>query len=275
MERTPAPAFTNNALNHSEKPSLSPSQIGDYHAKGYLIVPQLFSSEEIALLRQTAESELPGGPTMTKADRDGNIVAMKMWDRPADDIYGMFSRNERVVKTAEALLSEPVYLYSAKMIMKNAREGGAWEWHQDYGYWYNYGCLLPTMLSCFIAVDKATKENGCLQILAGSHLIGRVDHTRINEQTCADPERVEVALQRFPLVYLELDAGDAVFFDCNILHRSDANKSGLRRWGYIASYNTVANQPYKRVRDYGNYEPLVTVPYGAILHFAETAGSPR
>jgi len=31
------------------------------------------------------------------------------------------------------------------MIMKNAREAGAWEWHQDYGYWYDYGCLVPSM----------------------------------------------------------------------------------------------------------------------------------
>ena len=29
--------------------------------------------------------------------------------------------------------------------MKNAREAGAWEWHQDYGYWYDYGCLVPSM----------------------------------------------------------------------------------------------------------------------------------
>ena len=73
---------------------------------------------------------------------------------------------------------------------------------------------------------------------------------------------------RFPLVYLELDPGDSVFFDCNLLHRSDANRSDHRRWNYIASYNTVANQPYKRVRDYGNYEPLIQVPTNAIRAFA-------
>jgi ectoine hydroxylase-related dioxygenase (phytanoyl-CoA dioxygenase family) len=84
----------------------------------------------------------------------------------------------------------------------------------------------------------------------------------------ANPEHVEAARARFPLVYLELDPGDAVFFDCNLLHRSDANRSDHRRWNYIASYNTVANQPYKRVRDYGNYEPLLQVPANAIRTFA-------
>jgi hypothetical protein len=38
--------------------------------------------------------------------------------------------------------------------MKQPREGGAWEWHQDFGYWYNNGCLAPDMLSIYISLDK-------------------------------------------------------------------------------------------------------------------------
>jgi len=246
----------------------TPSDLDAYKSQGYLIHPSLFSPDEIDIMKREAERDLAGANILNKADRAGNPVNLAMWDRPQDDIYGMFSRNERVVKNVEALLGDVVYLYSAKMIMKNAREGGAWEWHQDYGYWYDYGCLVPSMLSCLIAVDRATQENGCLQILAGSHAMGRVNHDRINEQTMANPEHVEAARARFPLVYLELDPGDAVFFDCNLLHRSDANRSDSRRWNYIASYNTVANKPYKRVRDYGNYESLIQVPANAIRTFA-------
>ena len=239
-----------------------------YNTNGFLIARGMFASDEIDCMKVEAERNLAGASLLKKADRAGNPVDLAMWDRPQDDIYGMFSRNQRVVKNVETLLGGEVYLYSAKMIMKNAREGGAWEWHQDYGYWYDYGCLLPTMLSCLIAVDRATQENGCLQILSGSHAMGRINHDRINEQTMANPEHVEAARARFPLVYLELDPGDAVFFHCNLLHRSDANRSEHRRWNFIASYNTVANQPYKRVRDYGNYEPLIQVPANAIRTFS-------
>jgi len=249
------------------------ADVAAYRNTGYLIARSLFTAEEMSLMREAAARELGGASVLTKGDREGNVVSLAMWNKPTEDIYGMFSRNARVVENAELLLGEPVYLYSAKMIMKNAREGGAWEWHQDYGYWYNYGCLMPTMLSCLMAVDRATRENGCLQVLAGSHSIGRVNHDRINEQTVADPEHVDAACRRFPLIYLELEPGDAVFFDGNLLHRSDANKSEHRRWNYIASYNTVANQPYKRVREYGNYEPLVKVPDTAILDFARQAGN--
>jgi ectoine hydroxylase-related dioxygenase (phytanoyl-CoA dioxygenase family) len=244
--------------------------LAQYRKAGYLVVRGLFTVEEIALMRVAAEPERSGASVLNKADREGNTVSLAMWNHATDDIYGMFSRNARVVDNVELLLGSAVYLYSAKMVMKNPREGGAWEWHQDYGYWYDYGCLVPTMLSCLIAVDRATKENGCLQVLEGSHAIGRINHDRINEQTVADPEHVEAAIQRFALVYVELDPGDAVFFDCNLLHRSDANKSEHRRWNYIASYNTVENRPYKRVREYGNYEPLVKVPDSAILDFSRT-----
>ena len=40
------------------------------------------------------------------------------------------------------------------MTMKQPQEGGAWEWHQDFGYWYNYGCLAPEMMSIYVALDK-------------------------------------------------------------------------------------------------------------------------
>ena len=251
-------------------PHFGASELEVYRSTGYFSVRGLFYPDEIDCMKQEAERNLAGASVLKKADRAGNPVDLAIWDRPQDDIYGMFSRNERVVRNAETLLGGEVYLYSAKMIMKNAREGGAWEWHQDYGYWYDYGCLVPSMLSCLIAVDRATRENGCLQILAGSHTMGRVNHDRINEQTMANPEHVEAALARFPLVYLELDPGDAVFFHCNLLHRSDANRSDRRRWNFIASYNTVENKPYKRVREYGNYEPLIQVPVNAIREFAKS-----
>ena len=85
------------------------------------------------------------------------------------------------------------------------------EQHQDYGYWYQNGCLFPDMGSAFIAVDPNTRANGCLQVLKGSHKMGRIEHGRYGDQTGAKRE----------LVYVELDPGDTLFFHSNLLHRSD------------------------------------------------------
>lgn len=248
--------------------TLSEKMLNAYRRDGYVVVPRLFEPDEIAFLRASAERELPGAEILTKQDQDGNKVSLKMWGHAGDDIYGMFSRNERVVSAAERVIGEGIYLYSAKMILKNAREGGAWEWHQDYGYWYHNGCLMPDMTSCSIAVDANTEENGCLQVLKGSHLLGRLDHVRENEQYVADKERVEVALTRFQTVPVPLDPGDAILFHANLLHRSNANKSDKRRWNFICSYNGVSNRPFKRAREYGHDSDLKPVPAGAIRALA-------
>ena len=189
-----------------------------------------------------------------------------MWTKAEDDQYGLLARDERMVDLAEDAIGKPIYLYSHKMTMKQPNEGGAWEWHQDFGYWYNYGCLAPEMMSIYVALDKATRENGCLQVLKGSHKLGRLNHIRENDQTNVEQEHLEAALKRFEHVYVEMEAGDALVFDGNLLHRSDANRTDTYRWGYICSYNAVENAPFKRVREYGNYEELRKVPAGSFAH---------
>ncbi|MBD3407386.1 MAG: phytanoyl-CoA dioxygenase family protein, partial [Candidatus Lokiarchaeota archaeon] len=150
------------------------------------------------------------------------------------------------------------YHYHSKMILKDPKVGGAWAWHQDYGYWYQNGVLYPNLVSVFISVDKATKENGCLQVIKGSHKMGRINHTLTGDQSGADMERVDEALKRMELVYCEMEPGDAVFFHANLLHRSDQNKSDHPRWSLICCFNAKSNDPYKDSH-HPRYTPLKKV----------------
>jgi ectoine hydroxylase-related dioxygenase (phytanoyl-CoA dioxygenase family) len=168
----------------------------------------------------------------------------------------------------EQLFDDEVYHYHSKMSIKQPRTGGAWSWHQDYGYWYQNGCLYPDMGSAFIAVDPNTKENGCLQVLKGSHKLGRVEHGRFGDQTGADPERVKEAAKVMELVYVELDPGDTLFFHSNLLHRSDQNTSEHPRWSLICCYNTRHNNPFKESH-HPFYEPLEKLADGAIKEMGE------
>ncbi|WP_308916566.1 phytanoyl-CoA dioxygenase family protein [Jannaschia sp. LMIT008] len=238
-----------------------------YARDGYFIRKGLLSPDEVEDFRGHAraqlEAEAAAGGIMSKGDKQGNATLLKMWTTAGDDKYGLLARDERMVGLAESTIGAPIYLYSHKMTMKQPREGGAWEWHQDFGYWYNYGCLAPQMNSIYVSLDRATRENGCLQVLKGTHALGRLDHIREDGQTNVSQEHLDAALERFEHVYVEMEPGDALVFHGNLLHRSDANRSDQHRWGYICSYNAVENAPFKRVRDYGNYEELKTVAAGS------------
>jgi hypothetical protein len=199
-----------------------------------------------------------------REDGEGGSVRLSLWHHPTDTIYGMIARSESLVSCAEKLLEGEIYHFSSKMIMKDANVGGAWVWHQDYGYWYQNGALYPLFTSAFIAVDPATKENGCLQVIRGSHHLGRIDHNLTGDQAGADIARVEKILERLQLVHVEMVPGDTLFFHANLLHRSDQNRSQQPRWSMICSYNAARNNPYIASHEL-QYTPLIKVPDEKIL----------
>jgi ectoine hydroxylase len=244
---------------------LHDTDVDSYQRDGFVLARAFFVEDEIDLLRRAAkEDKALDDHAFGRADGEGGIVRLALWNHPGDGIYGMVARCRSVVDSCERLLGGEVYHYHSKMIMKEPRVGGAWTWHQDYGYWYQNGVLFPDLVSVVVAVDPATRENGCLQVLRGSHLCGRVDHVLTGEQAGADPERVAEIARRLELVYVEMQQGDALFLHCNLLHRSDQNRSDEPRWSLICCYNAARNDPY-RESHHPRYTPLRKVEDAAIL----------
>jgi ectoine hydroxylase len=249
---------------------LTRDQVMQFHRDGYLIVPSFLDAEETELLRTAARAdERMQKNAMRVADTQGRATNLPLWNHPGNDIYGAIARSHRVVDAMEQLLGGEVYHYHSKLSAKQPKVGGAWEWHQDYGYWYDNGCLLPDLATVMISIDRATRENGCLKMLRGSHRLGRIEHGRFGEQTGADPERVNVALSRMDLVYFESEPGTALFFHSNLLHASDPNVSDQPRWALLCCYNTAENNPYKESH-HPRYTPLQKVPDTAIKQMGAT-----
>jgi ectoine hydroxylase len=243
---------------------ISNTRLKEYEQNGFVLEKAMFDAEEIDLLRRAAKEDRElDQHSFGRGDGEGGTVRLSLWNHPGDTLYGMFARCETIVNSAERLLEGEVYHYHSKMIMKDAKVGGAWAWHQDYGYWYQNGVLFPLLTSASIAVDPATRENGCLQVLKGSHQLGRIDHVLTGDQAGADLERVAEAQKRLETVYVEMAPGDVLFFHANLLHRSDQNKSDKPRWSMICCYNAARNDPYKEAH-HPRYTPLSKVPDSAI-----------
>jgi len=245
---------------------LTPDQVQTYYKDGFVIARAVFSPEEIDLLcRAMEEDPKVAAHSLIRPDTEGGGTRISLWNRAGDSVYGLTARSARIVDTAETLIGEPVYHFQSKLTAKDPFGGGAWEWHQDYGYWYYNGCLRPNMLSMMIALDRSDRDNGCLQVVKGSHMLGRIDHLQVTEkQNSADPERMEHIVAQHEVVPCELDAGDVLIFHCNTLHRSDQNRSPNRRWTLIFCYNAVSNDTITNDDD-RYYVPLDRVSDEAII----------
>jgi ectoine hydroxylase len=252
------------------EPKLTAAEVAEFEDTGCLLKKRYFDAEEVGLLYNIAKADRAiADGAVDRVDAEGYKTRIAVCNTLEDDMYSAIVRSHKMVNPMEQLLGGEVYHYHHKMMLKEPRVGGAWEWHQDYGYWYNNGCLFPLMASCLIGIDAATRENGCLQVIPGSHHLGRIEHGLIGDQVGADLERVEKILERMELVHCELEPGDAFWFHGNVLHRSDANLSENPRWSLICCYNAARNDPYKE-HEHPRYSPLEKWPDSRVKEAGRT-----
>jgi len=247
---------------------LTESQIKGFHRDGYIVIKQFCSQQETDKLYTTAmEDSILTKNALDLSDLSGKKTRLSLWFTPGNDVFGYLTRSERMVHAVAQLLDSdsPVCHFHSKLMQKEPRVGGAWEWHQDYGYWYKNQFMFPDQLiSVMLALTKANRENGCLQVIKGSHKLGRVNHGFSGEQVGADMVMVNNALKTMELVYCELAPGDALIFHSNLLHRSEANVSDQPRWSVISCYNSQSNPAYNE-QSVSWKTPVEVFPDEAIL----------
>ncbi|MVM36693.1 phytanoyl-CoA dioxygenase family protein [Spirosoma sp. HMF3257] len=251
--------------------SLTPDQIRQYNQEGYLIISAFLNEEEVKKLYHVAvDDSAISKHAINVNDSTGKRSKLSLWYKPGDDVYGLLTRSQQLVDSVDSLLDNPasaVCHFHSKLMQKEPRVGGAWEWHQDYGYWYKNEFLLPNqMMSVMVAITDANRENGCLQVIKGSHKMGRVEHGFAGEQVGASQRYVDLALKTMEHVFVELKAGDVLFFHSNILHRSEANLSDKPRWSMISCYNRQSNIGYNESSSSSaSITPIDVVPNDALL----------
>ena len=241
--------------------------LNDFNENGFILKKNLFSQEEINKLNKFANASYGKEGALKKTTSTTGSASLTLWNSPPENFVGKFSTNERIVKPMENFLGEEVYHYHSKIIWKKPGDGG-FDWHQDYGYWYQQGCLYSDMGSCFIMLDKATKENGCLKVLRGTHKVGRIAHDSISDtDQQADLERIALLEKRHKSVYITAEPGDALFFHCNLLHSSAANTSNYSRRTLIVCFNTKSNSPFNKEIAHATYNPLKVSSSKSIMEY--------
>lgn len=249
---------------------LSSEQLEFYQEHGYLAGIRLLNDEQVALLRSEL-AEL-GNPDHAGRDlfyeynsnesTDPSKVlfhALGAW-RVAPGFHDLLW-NPRFVMPASQLLGGPVRFWHDQIFHKPAHHGGVVAWHQDYSYWTRTQPMAH--LSCWIGLDDATRDNGCVHYVPGSHrwdllpITGLADNMNAIQTVLTDEQK-----EQFKPVAIELQKGEASFHHPLMVHGSFENTTDRPRRA------TVINVFRDGVVSASNEAPLEGVspiPIGAKL----------
>jgi ectoine hydroxylase-related dioxygenase (phytanoyl-CoA dioxygenase family) len=226
-----------------EKYKLSPEQVAFFHENGYLANVKLIEDHQIEQLRRELdEIKEPAHPKNylfhefhTNESKDVNSVlfhSLGHW-RIAPAFHDVLWNPAFVVAASQLLGNQAVRFWHDQLFYKPAQHGGVVAWHQDYSYWTRTKPMQH--LTCWIGLDDATKENGCLYYIPKSHRWGLLDKPEL----AGDMEGLNAYLdtdQREQFknkVAIEMPKGYGTFHHPLLVHGSYANKSPRPRRAFV------------------------------------------
>ncbi|MCA9214980.1 MAG: phytanoyl-CoA dioxygenase family protein [Planctomycetales bacterium] len=132
--------------------------------------------------------------------------------------------NPRFTVPASQLVNGPVRFWHDQLFCKPPFHGGVVAWHQDYSYWTRTTPMCH--LTCWIALDDATEDNGCLQYIPKSHRWDLLPITGLaGDMDAIEEVLTEEQWEQFQNpVAVELKAGECAFHHPLLVHGSYENR---------------------------------------------------
>eukprot|EP01083_Nonionella_stella_P084995 235373_1 len=235
-----------NAATLKGKQTISLQQHADWTKNGFIIVRALFDKDEMSILRESIETDtLLQNNTFSVNDGPPDAVSMAIWKYLSNDSYATFMASNRMYRIMSGLSNHATMQHFQTKLMSKHAQTDAGLWCQDYGEWYDHGLLFPDLITGYVAVDDCKQSKGCLEIVAGSHLMGHIEHIMVDGHLCVDRERMKWIHSVCDKQLIEMKSGDTVFFHCNILHRLGTNDSNQSQRALSTVYNKKTNTCFK------------------------------
>lgn len=219
------------ARDHMGGPAaLSQEQIDFYNERGYLILENVLSPQELQDLCDASERLQEERRKVGSDNRLAVIHNVPL----LDDAFMRAARNPAMLAAVSDLIGPNLRLQHAKLNWKPPTMGaGEVGWHQDFPFFphSNYD-----LLACMFLLDDARVENGCMRVIPGSHKRGPVDHYDANGKftgRCTNPADYEPDERNGNVVDFVVPAGSMTVHHCNTLHASYPNQSVNPRRGLV------------------------------------------
>ncbi len=225
---------------------------------GFVLRREVFNSAELLAIRDDCEAlvnrllaerrhtKLTAGRYMFELQRQLQTVVKWEPDDP-DLVQGVepfahlndglrkWALDPRLVEPSKDVVGgDEIILFTEKLNLKRAHKGGPIVLHQDFPYWKDLTEVASRVATAMVFLDDATRGNGCLEVVPGSHREGLQARRTIEGfgSLEMDPSRYDHSR----LVALEVRAGAVAFFGPFLVHRSLPNRSGGDRRALLYSY---------------------------------------
>lgn len=210
-----------------------------FEENGFVALPQLLAEAEIAEVSDEIDRVITGAVDYVPQEavlyepnssppRVRNVFHIHRYN----PFFMNIATHPKIVSVIEGILGRPVRLYSSHLFAKPAKVGTKVPLHQDMAHW----SFEPyEMLSCWIALDDSTIENGCVRFLEGSHKFGMLHHV----PTGMEGNSLEIQDERMDALkeyVMEVPRGSCVLHHCLTAHYSELNRSSHPRRGLIFVY---------------------------------------
>ena len=126
-------------------------------------------------------------------------------------------------------------LFTEKLNLKRPHHGGVNPLHQDYPYWVDVADDPTRVATAMLFLDDSTLENGCLQVVPGSHLNGK-EKLRTDKDFFGNLELDPEPFAEADLFPVQVEAGAVLFFGSFLVHMSEPNRSAKQRRALLFSY---------------------------------------
>ena len=249
----------------------SPSEIDRFWQDGFLVVRGLASPLDVEQMRQVTERGLrdhlapieyeadlqyPGAPVSVDAEGGRTIRRLKQASSRSF-LFTEWMIREEVLNRLKQLLGPRLVCPLAHhncIMTKQPKYSSETGWHQDIRYW---SFQRPELINTWIALGRESPDNGCLQVIPGSHKL-ILDRDRLDNKQFF---RGDLAANQ-PLIeakeYAVLDPGDVLFFHCRTLHAASRNTSQETKYSAVFTFRSADNPPLIGTRSAELPELLLT-----------------
>jgi non-heme Fe2+,alpha-ketoglutarate-dependent halogenase len=207
---------------------LTPAQIAQYERDGFVCPVDAFSTERTRAWRERLESfERAEGQKLTR----GHNFKPHLLFPWVDEIV----HSPEVLDAVEDLIGPDIRLFHLTVWPKDAGSGAYVSWHQDATYF----ALDPVChVTAWVALTDAPVESGCMEVVPGSHKLGQMRHSEMQDpdNLLSRGQELAVDVDRSRTAFMPVKAGQFSLHHTHLVHNSRPNRSSDRRIGLGISY---------------------------------------